>query len=540
MCAIRRGLPFVAHDPEYPRPYVGLTLDPGVGPTLFRSARSTTQFPIYMTTRTRLTALLALLSFAARPPAQEPANADPTRLTAQLASYLEAHHTHRQWSGTALVADDGKIVYQAAFGLANADWSIPNELDTKFRVGAITKQFTAMLVLLLVQEGKLELDVPIGRYLPQLPAVSGATVTIHHLLNHTSGIPSFRNRSGWQQDVLRHHTVAEFLADFCSGPLEFEPGTAFLHNNSGYYLLGAIVEAVTGQTYATALRQRVLDPLKMNDTGYDDQNAVLEKRAIGYGDLLGQRRVAPFTDMSNHFASDGLYSTVGDHWKWEQALRSMSLLNGELAQRMFTPSMGDYGYGWHIDHHGTWHGSFNVVPADGVIPGFEALFGRLPSRGRCVILLSNSRYSFLTDAAEGIEAILEGKTPEAPAQPPAWSLAQTVLDHGIEAGLARLLELPLSMRETPRLPPGTVESTIDLLGYRLLEHQRVEDALRLFEFNTRAFPESARRWANLGEAHMQAGNRRLAIENLRKASLLQPWNAAAKARLAEVEESAGK
>jgi CubicO group peptidase (beta-lactamase class C family) len=493
-----------------------------------------------MTSRTRITALLAFLTFALRLPAQEQPDADATQLSAQIAAYLEAHHAQRQWSGTALVAEDGKVVYRAAFGLANADWNIPNELDTKFRVGAITKQFTAMLVLLLVQEGKLELDVPIGRYLPQLPTESGDRVTIHHLLTHTSGIPSSQNRPGWQRDVLRHHTVAEFVADYCSGPLEFEPGTAFSHANSGYFLVGAIVEAVTGQTYATALRQRVLDPLQMNDTGYDDESAVLEKRAIGYEDLLGQRRVAPFTDMSNHFASDGLYSTVGDLWKWEQALRSKSLLDGMLVQRMFTPGMGDYGYGWHIDHHGTWHGSFNVVPADGVVPGFEALIGRLPSRGRCLILLSNSRYSFLTDAAEGVEAILEGKTPEAPTPPPAWSLAQTVLDRGIEAGLTRLLELPLSMRETPRLPPGIVESTIELLGYRLLKQHRVDDAVRLFEFNTRAFPESARRWASLGDAHLQAGNRKLAIESLRKASLLEPWNTAAKTRLAEIEELAGK
>lgn len=493
-----------------------------------------------MTSRRRLPALLAFLTFAVQACAQAPAETDPAPVAARLAEYLEAHHTHRRWSGTALIAEDGKIVYRGAFGLANADWKLPNALDTKFRVGAITKQITAMLVLLLVQEGKLELDVPIGRYLPRLPAETGDRVTIHQLLTHTSGIPRFQSRSGWQHDVLRHHTAAEFVSEFCSSPLEFEPGTAFAHNNSGYFLVGAIVEAVTGQTYAQALRQRVLDPLQMNDTGYDDQSAVLENRAVGYEDMLGQRRVAPFTDMSNHFASDGLYSTVGDLWKWEQSLRSQTLLTGELAQRMFTPGAAGYGYGWHIDHHGMWHGSFNVVPADGVVPGFEAVFGRLPSRGRCVILLSNSRYSFVTDAAEGVEAILEGKAPQATTLPPAWLLAQTVLDRGIEAGFARLLELPLSMRETPRLPPGPVEATIDLLGHRLLAQHRIDDALRLFEFNTRAFPESAARWANLGEAHLQAGHRELAVENLRKASALEPWSKGAKTRLAEVEELAGK
>jgi CubicO group peptidase (beta-lactamase class C family) len=480
------------------------------------------------------------------PTPNDPAPIDPAQLATQIGTYLQVHHTQRQFDGTALVADNGKVVYEGAFGLANADWDIQNDLDTRFRLGSITKQFTAMLVLLLVQEGKLELDAPIVRYLPGFPAESGKQVTIHHLLSHTSGIPRVTERPQWREELRQHFSVEQFVASFCTGPLEFVPGTGFRHNNTAYYLLGAIVEAVTGQTYATALRARILDPLQMNDTGCETEGEVLEKRATGYELLLGKRRVAPQTDMGNHFSSDGMYSTVRDLWKWDQALRSQRLLTGMLAQRMFTRSENDYGYGWHIDDRGIWNGSFNVAPSDGAIPGFRTLIGRIPARGRCIILLSNSGYWAVSDAALGIAAILEGRVlegqaledtaPEGSSQPPAWTLARTILDEGVEVGLAALAKLPQSIRETPRLPAGEVESTIDLLGFRLLKQDRVEEAVRLFEFNTRAFPKSSKRWDSLGEAHLQAGNRKLAIVNFRIASELEPWNATAKAKVEGFEK----
>jgi len=470
-----------------------------------------------------------------------PTPINPALLATQIGAYLQAHHTKRQFDGTALVADNGKVVYEGAFGLANADWNIQNDLDTRFRLGSNTKQFTAMLVLLLVQEGKLELDAPIVRYLPQFPAESGKQVTIHHLLSHTSGIPRVTERPHWREELQQHFSVEQFVARFCTGPLEFEPGTEFRHNNTGYYLLGAIVEAVTGQTYATALRERILAPLQMDDTGCEAEDEVLEKRATGYELLLGKRRVAPQTDMGNHFSSDGMYSTVRDLWKWSQALSSQRLLTGMLAQRMFTRGESDYGYGWHIDDRGMWNGSFNIVPSDGAIPGFRTLIGRIPARGRCIILLSNSGYWAVSDAALGIAAILEGRVlestaPEGSTQPPAWTLAQTILAEGVEVGLAALAKLPQSIRETPRLPAGEVESTIDLLGFRLLKQHRVEEAVRLFEFNTRAFPKSSKRWDSLGEAYLQAGNRKLAIVNFRIASELEPWNATAKAKVEGFEK----
>lgn len=488
-------------------------------------------------------ALLILRGVAAAAGPQDPAPApapppsDPAQLATKIGAYLEAHHTQRQFEGAALVANDGKIVYEGAFGLANAEWGIPNDLDTRFRLGSITKQFTAMLVLLLVQEGKLELDVPIVCYLPDFATAAGAQVTVHQLLSHTSGIPRVTVRPRWREELQRHFSVEQFVAQFCSGPLEFEPGSGFWQNNTGYYLLGAIVQAVTGQSYATALRERVLAPLQMNDTGCEMAGEVLAKRATGYELLLGKRHHAPYTDMGNHFASDGMYSSVRDLWKWEQALSSQRLLKGMLAQRMFTRGPNDQGYGWHVEERGAWSGSFNVVPTDGAIPGCRTLYGRIPARGQCIILLSNSGYWAVSDAALGIAAILEGRAAEGAIHPPAWTLAQTILAEGIEVGLAALEKLPPSMRQTPRLPAGEVESTIDLLGHRLLQQDRVAEAVLLFDFNTRAFPKSAKRWDSLGEAHLHGGNRERALANFRVAAELEPWNAAAKGKVEKVTNS---
>ncbi|MFT5287917.1 MAG: CubicO group peptidase (beta-lactamase class C family), partial [Planctomycetota bacterium] len=209
-----------------------------------------------------LVAILALSAHALHAQTQTIGRADPALVADKIEEYLQAHHDLGQFGGTALVAEEGKVVYEGAFGLANADWGISNNVDTKYRLASVTKQFTAMLVLQLVDEGQIDLDSAITEYLPSYPAESGDKVTIHHLLNHTSGIPSYTDRPGYfSVDVLKDIPVEDFVAQFCSEPLDFEPGTAFYYNNSGYYLLGAIVEAVTGKTYRAVLRSRIFDPL---------------------------------------------------------------------------------------------------------------------------------------------------------------------------------------------------------------------------------------------------------------------------------------
>jgi CubicO group peptidase (beta-lactamase class C family) len=181
-------------------------------------------------------------------------------LARQIDDYLAQHQAVGQLSGAVLLADCGELIYQGAFGMADSDWAIPNTPLTKFRLASITKQFTALVVLQLVRAGRLELDAPITRYLADYPAASGERVTLRHLLNHTSGIPSYTDRAGFMtSEAKQRFSTKEFVALYCSEPLEFEPGSRFQYNNSGYFLLGAIIEAVTGQTYAAVLQERILD-----------------------------------------------------------------------------------------------------------------------------------------------------------------------------------------------------------------------------------------------------------------------------------------
>src|SRR5215216_6485219 len=168
---------------------------------------------------------------------------------------LKQYHEYGQFNGSVLVAEKGKVIYKKSFGMANMEWSIPNQPDTKFRIGSVTKQFTATLILQLVEEGKVKLDGKLSDYLTDYRKDTGDKVTIHQLLNHTSGIPSYTGLPNFFAEVSRNpYSVTDFVKKFASGDLEFEPGSKFSYNNSGYFLLGAIIEKVTGKSYETVLK----------------------------------------------------------------------------------------------------------------------------------------------------------------------------------------------------------------------------------------------------------------------------------------------
>jgi CubicO group peptidase (beta-lactamase class C family) len=187
------------------------------------------------------------------------------------------------FSGAVLVARDGKILYENAFGYANREWSIANDLGTKFEIGSMTKQFTALLVLQFVNEGKIRLDGSISDYLPYYRKDTGRRVIIAELLSHTSGIPDFLSQPSFLGGSASraHYGVQEFATQYCSGDLLFAPGTRFGYSNSGYFLLGAMLEQVSGSSFERLLQDRILTPLKMKDSGYVHPETVLSHRAAG-------------------------------------------------------------------------------------------------------------------------------------------------------------------------------------------------------------------------------------------------------------------
>ena len=260
---------------------------------------------------------------------------------------MTAANKYRLFNGSVLVAENGKVIYKKGLGLAQMEWNIPNTPDTRFRLGSITKQFTATLILQLVEQGKVKLDGKVSDYLPAYRKDIGEKVTVHQLLNHTSGIPSYTGLPGFFNDVSRNpYTVDDFIKKYASNDLEFEPGSKFSYNNSGYFLLGAIVEKVTGQTYEKALKERILDPLGMKNTGYDHHGTLIEKRASGYQKTPDGYVNAPYLDMSIPYAAGSMYSTVEDLYLWDQALYTDRVLSAATKELMYKPNLEDYAYGW--------------------------------------------------------------------------------------------------------------------------------------------------------------------------------------------------
>jgi CubicO group peptidase (beta-lactamase class C family) len=245
----------------------------------------------------------------------------------QIDELMRRYVDNGQFNGTVLVADNGKLVFKKGYGMANMEYSIPNTTDTKFRLGSLTKQFTAMLIMQLVEQGKLKLEGKITDYLTDYSKAAGDKITIHHLLTHTSGIPNYTNLPDYRTFEPNQYRPLDLIKKFSDLPLEFEPGSAFAYSNSGYILLGAIIEKVTGKPYEKVLQENIFTPLQMHNTGYDASYKVLPKRASGNETWNLVYQNASYMDRSIPYAAGALYSTAGDLALWDQALYTDKLLS---------------------------------------------------------------------------------------------------------------------------------------------------------------------------------------------------------------------
>src|SRR5688572_29977769 len=266
--------------------------------------------------QTRALIVCALVVLATHGVALSQSSSDKAR---KIDEVLSAANKYHLFNGSVLVSENGKVIHKKGYGQANMEWNIPNAPDTKFRLGSITKQFTSALILQLVDEGKVKLDGKLSDYLPAYRKDIGDKVTVHQLLTHTSGIPSYTGLPGFFANVSRNpYKVEDFVKQYASNDLEFEPGSKFSYNNSGYFLLGAIIEKVTGKSYEQALKENVFEPLGMKNTGYDHFDTLIEKRATGYQKTANGFINAPYLDMSIPYAAGSLYSTVEDLYLWDQ------------------------------------------------------------------------------------------------------------------------------------------------------------------------------------------------------------------------------
>jgi CubicO group peptidase (beta-lactamase class C family) len=331
-------------------------------------------------------------------------------VSARLDSVISHHAASGGFSGAALVADSSGVVLEQGYGFANLEWNIPNTPDTRFRIGSISKQFTAALVVKLVEQGKVSLDSKLSDVLPWYRADTGSKVTIRQLLNHTSGI----DRSGVPR-MIREHACSPMplrdeVVEYCSGDLEWVPGSQFAYNNAGYLILGAVVEELSGLSYAEALQTILLEPVGMENTGLYDPSAVLPRRASGYDVTDEGVRLPKFVDATLASAAGGVYSTVGDLYRWDRALESNLFLSERGRRLLFTPGLGEYAMGWFVmsmpvgpgmDHR-------TVIRHPGQGDGFQSIFWRIPEDGVTIILINNVGRPSLSDIAEELLAVLYG------------------------------------------------------------------------------------------------------------------------------------
>jgi CubicO group peptidase (beta-lactamase class C family) len=437
---------------------------------------------------------------------------------------MKTYYDFGQFNGSVLVAEKGRVIYKKGFGMANMEWDIPNAPDTKFRIGSVTKQFTAALILQLVEQGKIKLDGKLSDYLPYYRKDTGEKVTIHQLLNHTSGIPSYTGLPEFFNEVSRDpYKPGDFVKKFASGNLEFEPGSKFSYNNSGYFLLGAIIEQITGKSYETVLTEKILGPLGMTNTGYDNHAPIMKKRAAGYDRTPDGYRNAAYLDMSLPYAAGSMYSTVEDLFKWDQALYGEKIISAESKSKMFTPGLSDYGYGFGIADRpiGKSNQKTRFIQHGGGINGFNCLLTRLVDKHQTIIVLDNvglgQYHGKITDSIAGI---LNGQPFDPPKKSITDQLYKTAMAKGLVAAVAEYRKLKA---ENSALYDFS-ESELNTFGYQLLGRSRAKDAIEIFKLNVEMFPKSGNVYDSLGEAYLADGQKELALANYKKAVELDPAN----------------
>ena len=343
----------------------------------------------------------------------------------QINEYLELYTKLWAFSGSIAAIKDGEILFNKAYGYANIEHKVKNTTETKYKIWSITKQFTAAAILILEERGLLRVEDSLKVYFPEWVDLN-PKITIHHLLTNTSGIFNYSNLPDSHQTFQRmHHKKSDLIRMFASKPLDFEPGTQYNYSNTGYYLLGMIIEKLSGKTYSEFLTENIFLPLGMFNTGVDDEKKIVKNKASGYylngNDLIH----CNYINMNLIFSSGAMYSTVEDLLKWDQALNSDKLLSKESIEKMNTSFMNNYGYGVEINMNG----NRRVVQHNGGCEGFLAEIHRYVDDDFAVVVLSNYGFTAVNKLCSVITSIAFEEKYEMPVKPEVFPLCDNLLEN---------------------------------------------------------------------------------------------------------------
>lgn len=446
----------------------------------------------------------------------------------EIGKLMSILHERGQFNGAILVARHGKTIYRGAFGKANFQTGADFAPETPSNIGSITKQITAMSIMILAERKKLSYDDPVSEYIPEFSrSTHFSKITLRHLLTHTSGIPDYGDLAIDDSGLDQKGLVAALLNKEDALAM---PGLRYRYSNPGYALLAIVVERVSGKRFGDFLEQEIFKPVGMSATFvYDRRGKRTARAAVGYDQFGGMDDDAPTAIPGD----GGLYSTVDDLFKWDQALYTEKLVPQSTLSEAFTPGKvregtSIYGFGWNVvEEHGTknlWH--------QGSQAGFRAFIERRLTDNVTVIMLTNKGNSKRLDINTAIQNILAAKPYVLPKQSGAEKLHKTIQESGIHAAL--LMYDALKNAKDADYDLG--ESELNTLGYQLLYgDKRVGDAIAIFELDTREHPNSSNAFDSLGEAYRAHGEKDLAANSYRTAIKLDPTNGHALAMLRELK-----
>ena len=449
------------------------------------------------------------------------------KMDEMISKYVE----YGKFNGSVLVAEKGKIILSKGYGMYDFEKKLVNMPDTRFEIGSITKQFTSMIIMKLYERGKIDLTGKLSDYLPYYRKDNGDKITIHNLLTHTSGIPNYTdNRNFMQSEVTKPISPKDLILNYCSSDLEFEPGTKFNYSNSGYIILGAIIEEITGKKYKDVLNEEILLPLAMYDSGYEDLTQPMPNRALGYDRSPDGMKRSRLIDMTIPFAAGAMYSTVQDLYKWDRALYTENLITNKTKEMMFTPFLKNYAYGWNVEMFPVNGKEKKLITHSGGIFGFVSNIARVPEDDLVIIALSN----FGAGQSEVLTQDLAKITYDIPYSMPKRSLIE-ILMRSLKT--KSTLDAVLEFRELAKDKDMYEyrEGELNNIGYMLLQSGKVTDGIEVFKLNVDMFPNSSNVYDSLGEAYMTNGDKKLAIDNYKKVLELKPGDENAKKMLEKLE-----
>lgn len=342
----------------------------------------------------------------------------------KLEKLMSAYAQNREFNGSVLVAQGGKILLEKSYGFQNLEKKISNTPATLYPIASITKTFTATLILKLVELNQLSLQDKLSKYYPDYP--KGDSITIENLLTHTAGIFNYTKDNDFMYTQAgKHASEQKMLSLFKNKPLDFSPGKGWNYSNSGYALLGYIIEKITGMSYYSAIRQYIFVTLNMRNSGFDFVNLPNERKALGYYSDAGKdyNKQAPLEDSSVVFAAGAIYSSVGDLYKWHQGMQKNRIIQKSMSEKAYTPFRQNYGYGWIIDS--LYHK--RTVSHSGGLPGYRSNFARITEDDVCIILLNNTEIPGLGMITNNLLAVLYNQPYKLPVSKQAIKLDDSVL-----------------------------------------------------------------------------------------------------------------